>query len=363
MERKYEFTGETAEIDFQKLHRIVAVKDFGIVGAGDLGGWIEDECNLSHDGASWVKDGAAVYGGALVEDDAFVMGQVRVRGGAHVGGEACLRENARAEGGACIRGKAQVCGCSHIHGSALVEGKANIFGYADIEQNAHIDGDALVSGSVSVKGNARVTGTTKLHGDASVCGNALIKSDEDWITVTGFGSGGMCATFFRGSDGKIYVHYDGFHGTIDRFREKIKGTKYECSFMPAIKAACIRFNSFSQSCENESEIVVEESDEFFSFFDRCNGPLMFIPFGVNVKRKNGTKYWMDKDMADYRFGYILAVDKLKEEFKDSRVQEAVLTPYSYYDGDLHDPLSFQLRFVREDGIVRVYPDGVFSGYA
>lgn len=355
MERKYEFTGETKEIGFQELHRIVAVRDFGVVSAGDLGGWIETENNLSHDGTAWVTDGAAVYEDALVEDDAFVMGRVRVRGAAHVGGEAQLSENARVEGGACIRGKAQVCGCSHVYGGAFVEGKANVSGYADIEQNAHVDGNALVSGNVSVKGNARVTGVTKLHGDVSVCGNALIRSDEDWITVTGFGSGGMCATFFRGSDNKIYVQYDGFYGTIDRFREKIKGTKYEDSFMPAIKAACIRFNSFSHDCENEPEIIVEESDEFISSFGKCRGLLLFEPIDINIKRGNGTKYWMDKDMADYRFGYVMAIEKLKEDFKDSSVQEAVLTPHSYYSGNLRNPLNFRLRCVREDGIVRVYP--------
>ncbi|RZT00889.1 hypothetical protein [Cuneatibacter caecimuris] len=355
MERKYEFTGETTEIDFQKLHRIVAVRDFGVVSAGDLGGWIKDENNLSHDGTAWVADEAAIYEDALVEDDAFAMGRVRVRGSAHVGGEAQLSENSCVEGDTYIRGKAQVYGCAHVHGSTLVEGKAKVLGYADIAQSAHIDGNALVSGNAEIRGNSHVTGTVKLHGDASVCGNALIRSDEDWITVTGFGSGGMCATFFHGSDDKIYVQYDGFYGTIDRFREKIKGTKYEGTFMPAIKAACIHFNSFSHDCENESEIIVEESDEFVSSFGKYRGLLLFEPIDINVNRENGTKYWMDKDMADYRFGYVMAVEKLKEEFKDSCVLEAVLTPHSYYGGNLRNPLNFRLRCVREDGIVRVYP--------
>ena len=42
--KKYEFTGETREIDDYNrtvLKRIRAVRDFGKVKAGEIGGWIE----------------------------------------------------------------------------------------------------------------------------------------------------------------------------------------------------------------------------------------------------------------------------------------------------------------------------------
>ena len=51
--RKYEFTDEkiffTDIRDFSShaVHRIRAVRDFGTVKAGDLGGWLEKEENLS----------------------------------------------------------------------------------------------------------------------------------------------------------------------------------------------------------------------------------------------------------------------------------------------------------------------------
>ncbi len=61
-EKKYEFTDETIEVDGYILHRIRALRDFGSVHAGDLGGFIESEDNLSHDGTCWVHFGAWVYG-------------------------------------------------------------------------------------------------------------------------------------------------------------------------------------------------------------------------------------------------------------------------------------------------------------
>ena len=74
MNRKYEFTGETKNWIGRKLHRIRAVRDFGDVKAGDLGGWIEKERNLSHDGDAWVYGNARVYGNAEVYGNARVYG-------------------------------------------------------------------------------------------------------------------------------------------------------------------------------------------------------------------------------------------------------------------------------------------------
>ena len=67
----------------RKLYQIKALKDFGDFKAGDLGGYIEKEENLSQDGISWVFDNACVYDNALVCCNAYV------------GGNACVYDNAQ----------------------------------------------------------------------------------------------------------------------------------------------------------------------------------------------------------------------------------------------------------------------------
>ena len=73
--KKFEFTGETKTLlDGTVLHHIKAIvrieSDAGNVEVGDIGGWIEKEDNLSHDGNAWVSecilvcDDARVYGDA-----------------------------------------------------------------------------------------------------------------------------------------------------------------------------------------------------------------------------------------------------------------------------------------------------------
>ena len=60
--KKYELTGETINVFGKTLHRIRATRDFSNVHAGDLGGFIEDERNLSHDENAWVGGNALVKG-------------------------------------------------------------------------------------------------------------------------------------------------------------------------------------------------------------------------------------------------------------------------------------------------------------
>jgi hypothetical protein len=86
--KKYEFTGETKEIRLlfrtATLHRIRATVAFGIVEVGDLGGWIEKEENLSHEGKAWVCGDAKVCGNAEVCGDAEVWGNAKVFSASHV---------------------------------------------------------------------------------------------------------------------------------------------------------------------------------------------------------------------------------------------------------------------------------------
>ena len=63
---KYRLTEETKIVDNIELHRIVCVKDFVDVKAGEKGGWIEREENLSQEGNCWVYNDAMVIQGRML---------------------------------------------------------------------------------------------------------------------------------------------------------------------------------------------------------------------------------------------------------------------------------------------------------
>lgn len=182
--KKYELTEETTNIFSKTLHRIRATRDFSNVHAGDLGGFIEDERNLSHDENAWVGDEARVDGNARVD------------------------------------------------GKARVGGNARVSGNARVDSEARVGGDAWVSGDVWVKGNARVKG------------NALIKGTRDIFWISHIGSRNGTTTFFRNADNGISVACGCFYGTIDEFAAAVTKThgdnEHAQAYRHAIEIAKLR---------------------------------------------------------------------------------------------------------------------------
>jgi len=120
--KKFELTDETMEIDGHIVYRIKAIRDFGLVKAGDAGGFVEAEDNLSHEGDCWVYDNAKVFGDSRVSGHAIVHG------------------NAKVYGSAWVYGNSSVCGDASVYDKALVYGTSKVYG------NAKVFGDDLVFG-------------------------------------------------------------------------------------------------------------------------------------------------------------------------------------------------------------------------
>jgi hypothetical protein len=106
---KFELTTESKQIGNKKIFRIKALISFGNVTAGDMGGYIEKEENLSQTGNAWV------YGDAQVFGNAWVYGDAQVFGNALVYGDAQVYDNAL------------VCGDAQVSGICInIQGKWNI---------------------------------------------------------------------------------------------------------------------------------------------------------------------------------------------------------------------------------------------
>jgi len=105
--KKFEFTGEVKTLwwgcKVQRIRALVEI-DLGwtVVKPGDLGGWLEKESNLSHDGKAWVWGNAEVWGNAKVCGDAKVWGNAEVWGNAKVCGDAKVWGNAKVCGDAFL---------------------------------------------------------------------------------------------------------------------------------------------------------------------------------------------------------------------------------------------------------------------
>ena len=201
--KKYEFTGETKRVELWNrtatLHRIKATVEFGFVKVGELGGWIEKEENLSHEGKAWVCGDAEVWGNA------------------------------------------KVCGDAEVWGNAKVWGNAEVCGDAEVWGNAEVCGDAEVWGNAKVWGNAEVWGNAKVWGNAEVCGDAEVFLASHVLVMGSVGSRNDFTTFFRDKDNEITVKCGCFLGKIDKFLEKVTQThgnnKYALVYRAAVEVA------------------------------------------------------------------------------------------------------------------------------
>lgn len=188
MNNKFILTDETKIYYGYTLHRIKALKDFGNVKAGDLGGWVEKEENLSRIGDCWIYDEAKVCGEAFVVDYACV------------------------------------CGGAMVYDNAWVSGRARVY------DNAWVHGNAKVSH------NARVYGCADVYGNADVRYNAKLKKTDDILYITGIGSRHGTTTVYRDKDGGLTVSCGCFLGTLEEFAAKVKETHGDNRFGREYKA-------------------------------------------------------------------------------------------------------------------------------
>lgn len=167
--KKYELvTTDTIKEGKATLTRIRALKDFGRVKVGDLGGYVESEKNLSSDGICWVFDEAKVYGSADVFEDALISYNAKVYGNAEVYGKASVYgvakvyENAQVYGNAKVCGKARVCGNAKVYGDTWVSDSAKVLGHAVLSgKDKAIDKDIVnVDGNTIASGNDKALGAT-----------------------------------------------------------------------------------------------------------------------------------------------------------------------------------------------------------
>lgn len=161
MNTKYAIT-DIAHEKYPFLHRIRALRDIGDkVKAGDLGGFVEGESNLStEDDTSWIFDNAVAAENAYVDQDARLFGKAVACGCAYVSQGAALSAEAKAEDSAYIRG-ADLCGHARASGHSMIldspnTGKAPILSETCVVYGT-VMGDIHVMGKTVVLAEERIT--------------------------------------------------------------------------------------------------------------------------------------------------------------------------------------------------------------
>ena len=210
---KYMITENTKTIGKTILHQIKSLQSFSDVSAGDLGGWIESEANLSQNDEAWIYEDSCAYEHAYVYDNAKITKCSCVYGHANIYDDAIIENS-------------NVCGNTQIFGDAYII-KSHIDGHVQIFDNttldsSHVHDHAIISGWASLH-ETTVSSTAVLRNEslmiinhACITGDALIEKATDCLIMgpipdtlseeDGDASGNII-TFFRNKSNNVSINY------------------------------------------------------------------------------------------------------------------------------------------------------------
>lgn len=131
--RKYELIPESGG-----LFRLRALRNFGEVRKGDLGGLVQSEENLSHEGNCWVHENAKAIEESRVSDHAVLF------------------DHSLAKGQAQVSGLGRLYGHSVVEGLAVVEDLAQVYDWCLVTGGSRVSDDAYLGGAVTLEGMVMV---------------------------------------------------------------------------------------------------------------------------------------------------------------------------------------------------------------
>ena len=169
MKKKYEILKtNTYNMNGKTLYRIIAIRNFGDIKKGEIGGFVESERNLSHNGNCWIHDDAKVYekakvyGDAQIYDHSMVYGKAKVYGHAKLFKSSLVTENAKIYGSSCLTGFTAIRHKVRIYGNAKIAD-------AMISDKTKVYGNVIVdTGGVIIQGNSKIYGSSYIRGNTKI---------------------------------------------------------------------------------------------------------------------------------------------------------------------------------------------------
>lgn len=184
--KKYELVEGTKTVSGSKVQRIRYLRDIPEmnVKAGMLGGYIENESSLSHEGICVVLDDAVVSSGSMVKEDAVVSDEALVlqksiiAGNSFVSGFVQIRNSKILDNAVVVDdakvSDSEVAKGSRIFNNALVQ-RSKLDGSVTVKDDVSLGFSKIQGTNVVFRGNATVADTNmKQVNDIDVSGSAIL---------------------------------------------------------------------------------------------------------------------------------------------------------------------------------------------
>ena len=130
--KKYELSDITMEFEGRTLYRIRALKNFSDVKAGDLGGWVETEYNLSQEGNCWIYNEAKCMDNSKICDNSTM----------HDYSE--MYDYSIMRGDSEMYGHSEMFGYSEMYDYSIMHDNTIMYDYSEMHDHSRMYGDSIL---------------------------------------------------------------------------------------------------------------------------------------------------------------------------------------------------------------------------
>lgn len=223
---------DTIVIDNNTLYRIQALKSFGDVAEGEIGGYVQSYDNLSYKNNCWIYDNAKVYENAKVRSNAMITNNAIVKG------NAVIYDNAKICDNVIVIDDAIVGDNASIYDNVKIYGKTKIYGNAHIMNNVVIMHNAIVKDNAYIMDNVVISNNTKIMGNTCLCGDLRIEYTNEILVLGPIGPKDDILTFINTKDSIQVVCNTNYSTDLDTFEKnvinKYQSTIYNNNYIDTI---------------------------------------------------------------------------------------------------------------------------------
>ena len=124
--KKYEILMDeknTIEWKGHTLHRIRALRDFGDIRKGDIGGFVENENNLSHKGNCWIYDDAKAMDNSIMYDNSRICDKSELHDDSEMYNYTRMHDISKMYGNSIMYDDSEMYGDSELNNQVKLYGK------------------------------------------------------------------------------------------------------------------------------------------------------------------------------------------------------------------------------------------------
>ena len=148
--KKYELIKEGKDYFAEReMFRIRALKDFGNVKAGDIGGWVCSYNNLSQEGDCWIYDNAKCLDNARIFDNAMMFDNAIMFGNSVMYDNAVMLNNSIMYNNSKMYDEARMYDNAVMFNDSIIYSNSRMYGNAVMYDTATMGKDKLLYGSIN----------------------------------------------------------------------------------------------------------------------------------------------------------------------------------------------------------------------